>query len=66
MKLNDEEKIRVKPKGGGAVFELIIDYQIMEQFAQLKPSLRFFNENYQLWQLQNFTWQLKIDDLKNH
>ena len=26
MKFNDEEKIRVKPKGGGAVFELIIDY----------------------------------------
>jgi hypothetical protein len=26
MKLSDEEKIRAKPKGGGAVFELIIDY----------------------------------------
>ena len=26
IKFNDEEKIRVKPKGGGAVFELIIDY----------------------------------------
>ncbi|MEI6717229.1 MAG: hypothetical protein WCL41_02180 [Betaproteobacteria bacterium] len=26
MKLNDEEKIRVKPNGGGAVFELILDY----------------------------------------
>jgi len=26
MKLSDEEKIRAKPKGGGTVFELIIDY----------------------------------------
>jgi uncharacterized lipoprotein YajG len=26
MKLSDDEKIRAKPKGGGAVFELIIDY----------------------------------------
>ena len=26
MKLSDEEKIRAKPKGGGAFFELIIDY----------------------------------------
>lgn len=26
MKLNEEEKIRAKPKGGGAFFELIIDY----------------------------------------
>ncbi|MEY3793993.1 MAG: hypothetical protein EBS44_00845 [Betaproteobacteria bacterium] len=26
MKLSDDEKIRAKPKGGGAFFELIIDY----------------------------------------
>ncbi|NBW68037.1 MAG: hypothetical protein EBR47_04955 [Betaproteobacteria bacterium] len=26
MKLSDEEKIRAKPKGGGAFFELIVDY----------------------------------------
>ena len=26
MKLSDDEKIRAKPKGGGAYFELIIDY----------------------------------------
>ena len=26
MKLSDEEKIRAKPKGGGAFFELVIDY----------------------------------------
>lgn len=26
LKLSDDEKIRAKPKGGGAFFELIIDY----------------------------------------
>ena len=26
LKLSDDEKIRTKPKGGGAFFELIIDY----------------------------------------
>jgi hypothetical protein len=26
MKLSEDEKIRAKPKGGGAFFELVIDY----------------------------------------
>ena len=26
LKISDDEKIRAKPKGGGAFFELIIDY----------------------------------------